>query len=163
MTGIITVAIGVGLAVSLIFSELFGLAAGGMVVPGYFALFLDQPINISMTIVASLLTFFLIHLLSNIVIVYGKRRTVLMILVGFLVRSLFDALPVWALAPLQALQVQQPLETAEPVQVIGYIIPGLIAIWLDRQGVVETLSALFIASTAIRLILILAFGTELHL
>ncbi|MHC2068479.1 poly-gamma-glutamate biosynthesis protein PgsC [Bremerella sp. T1] len=162
MTGIITVAIGVGLAVSLVFSELFGLAAGGMVVPGYFALFLDQPVNISMTVVAALLTFFLVHLLSNIVIVYGKRRTVLMILIGFLVRSLFDALPVWALTPLQALQAQ-PMETTEPVQVIGYIIPGLIAIWLDRQGVVETLSALFIASTAIRLILILAFGTELHL
>ncbi|MEW4455504.1 poly-gamma-glutamate biosynthesis protein PgsC [Bremerella sp. JC817] len=162
MTGIITVAIGVGLAVSLVFSEVFGLAAGGMVVPGYFALFLDQPVNICMTVVASLLTFFLIHLLSNIVIVYGKRRTVLMILVGFLVRSLFDALPVWALAPLHALQIS-PAESTEHVQVIGYIIPGLIAIWLDRQGVVETLSALFIASTAIRLILILAFGTELHL
>ncbi|GAA4429126.1 poly-gamma-glutamate biosynthesis protein PgsC [Bremerella cremea] len=162
MTGIITVAIGVGLAVSLVFSEVFGLAAGGMVVPGYFALFLDQPVNVCMTVVASLLTFFLIHLLSNIVIVYGKRRTVLMILVGFLVRSLFDALPVWALAPLHALQIS-PAESAEHAQVIGYIIPGLIAIWLDRQGVVETLSALFIASTAIRLILILAFGTELHL
>jgi hypothetical protein len=45
--------------------------------------------------------------------------------------------------------------------VIGYIIPGLIAIWMDRQGVVETLSSLLTASIVVRLILILALGKEL--
>ena len=34
MTDLLTVAIGIGLAISLLFSEMFGLAAGGMVVPG---------------------------------------------------------------------------------------------------------------------------------
>ncbi len=33
MVELLSVAIGIGLAVSLLFSELFGLAAGGMVVP----------------------------------------------------------------------------------------------------------------------------------
>ena len=35
--------IGLGLVVSLVFSEILGLAAGGLVVPGYIALYLDQP------------------------------------------------------------------------------------------------------------------------
>ena len=34
---LLPVSVGIGLAVSLLFSELFGLAAGGMVVPGYVA------------------------------------------------------------------------------------------------------------------------------
>ncbi|MBI4224246.1 MAG: poly-gamma-glutamate biosynthesis protein PgsC, partial [Deltaproteobacteria bacterium] len=41
---------------------------------------------------------------------------------------------------------------------IGFIIPGLIAIWLDRQGVVETLAALAIVSVMVRLILMLILG-----
>jgi hypothetical protein len=38
--------------------------------------------------------------------------------------------------------------------VIGYIIPGLIALWFNRQGVLPTLSALFITSVMVRLTLI---------
>ena len=55
MIELLTVAIGVGLAVSLLFSEMFGLAAGGMVVPGYCALFLNRPFNIALTLIAALL------------------------------------------------------------------------------------------------------------
>jgi hypothetical protein len=38
--------------------------------------------------------------------------------------------------------------------VIGYIIPGLIALWFNRQGVLQTLSALIIASVLVRLVLV---------
>ena len=48
-------------------------------------------------------------------------------------------------------------------QVIGYIIPGLIAIWFDRQGWIETLCALFTAAVVIRLVLVLVFGVELNM
>ena len=40
---LLTLSIGVGLVIGLLFSELFGLAAGGVVVPGYLALYLTQP------------------------------------------------------------------------------------------------------------------------
>ena len=39
--------------------------------------------------------------------------------------------------------------------VVGYIIPGLIAIWIDRQGLLESICSLLIASVVVRLILIL--------
>ena len=44
MIDILTASIGIGLVVSLMFSEMFGLAAGGMVVPGYIALYLNRPV-----------------------------------------------------------------------------------------------------------------------
>lgn len=157
MIDLLPVSIGIGLVVSLLFSELFGLAAGGMVVPGYIALSLDEPIHIVVTLGAALVTFAIVHSLSTIVIIYGKRRTVLMILVGYLIGIILGSIP---LASLQGIQGLENI-SASDLSVIGYIIPGLIAIWIDRQGLVETLAVLLTAAVVIRLILILLLGTEL--
>ena len=43
-------AIGLGLVISLMFSETLGLAAGGMVVPGYLALLIHEPLRIIGTV-----------------------------------------------------------------------------------------------------------------
>lgn len=158
MVELLSVAIGIGLAVSLLFSELFGLAAGGMVVPGYFALALSRPIDVVLTIAAALATYLIVYLMSTFIIVYGRRRTVLMILVGYLIRILFNYLPVEILTSMESYASEQT-----QFQVIGYIIPGLIAIWFDRQGWIETLSALITAAVAIRLVLILIYGVELNI
>lgn len=154
----LTIAIGIGLAVSLLFSELFGLAAGGMVVPGYFALSLNHPLTCVATILVAFLAYAVVHSLSLVVIVYGKRRTVLMILVAFLLGILAEAvaLPI-TISPDEVTSVAE-LPLAD-FQVIGYIIPGLLAIWIDRQGLVETVSVLITASVVVRLVLILV-GVE---
>jgi poly-gamma-glutamate biosynthesis protein PgsC/CapC len=76
-------AIGLGLVVSLAFSEILGLAAGGMVVPGYVALTIHHPLRIMGTIIVALATFWVVKYLSNYMFVYGRRRTVMIILVGF--------------------------------------------------------------------------------
>jgi len=140
--------IGIGLGVSLLFAEFFGLAAGGMIVPGYFALYLHKPGAVLFTLGAAFATYLIVRLLSSAMIIYGKRRTVLMILTGYLIGL---ALP--------RLLPGVPFFPGEgDSRVIGYIIPGLIAIWLDRQGIVETLSTLAVASAAVRLVLILILG-----
>ncbi len=51
---------------------------------------------------------------------------------------------------------------AEMFPVIGFIIPGLIAVWLDRRGVVESFCSLITASILVRLILILISGARLN-
>ncbi len=148
----LTLSIGIGLGISLLFAELFGLAAGGMIVPGYFALFLTHPVTVTLTIVCGTLTFLLVRLISGFVIVYGKRRTVLMILVGYLLGLLIPAVfPKFGAAV-----------PSTELRVIGYIIPGLIAIWLDRQGFVETLATLLIASAVVRLVMILILGEDIR-
>ncbi len=52
-------------------------------------------------------------------------------------------------------------ETNGELTVIGFIIPGLIAVWIDRRGIIESLSSLVIASVIVRLILILVLGQRL--
>lgn len=148
MSELLPLSIGIGLAVSLLFSELFGLAAGGMVVPGYVALKLHEPLEVATTIGVGLLTFAIVRGLSRYLIIYGKRRTVMMILVGYVLGAIVEA-TIGASSPTMDLQL------------IGYVIPGLIAIWLDRQGVIETLSALMIAAVVVRLCLVLVAGREL--
>ena len=65
---LLTVSIGLGLAASLLYGELFGLAAGGMVVPGYVALYANKPIDVGLTLVAALLTFGILKGLSQITV-----------------------------------------------------------------------------------------------
>jgi poly-gamma-glutamate biosynthesis protein PgsC/CapC len=153
---LLALSIGIGLAVSLLFTELFGIAAGGMIVPGYLALGLGRPLDVLITIVAGCVTFGIVRALSTFAIVYGRRRTVLMILVGYLVGMLVR----WTL---ESGTSATAMSVAGDLQVIGYIIPGLIAIWLDRQGIVETLAALVSASVVVRLMLVLALGADLEL
>jgi poly-gamma-glutamate biosynthesis protein PgsC/CapC len=161
MIDLLSASIGIGLAVSLLFSEMFGLAAGGMVVPGYIALYLNRPIDVILTLAAAFVAYFVVHSLSTFVIVYGKRRTVLMIIIGYLVRAVFAQIPFYASEPLFTLSQQISNAPAE-FAVIGYVIPGLIAIWMDRQGVWETLAALVTSAVVVRLVLMLVFGLELQ-
>lgn len=140
--------IGIGLGVSLLFSELFGLAGGGMIVPGYFALFLNRPLEVALTLFAALVTYWIVSILSNVIILYGRRRTVLMVLVGYLVGVGLRLL----------IQESVNLHGNETLDLIGYIIPGLIAIWIERQGMVETFTTLVTASVVVRLALILVLG-----
>ncbi len=150
MIDLLSISIGIGLAMSLFLSEVLGMAGAGLVVPGYLALNLTDPLRVAATIAAGMAAYLIVKGLSTLVIIFGRRRTVLMILVGYLMGMLARYL----LGP------RAGGEGAE-YAVIGYIIPGLIAVWLDRRGVVESLSSLVTASVAVRLILILLFGGRL--
>lgn len=143
---LLTVSIGLGLAASLLYGELFGIAAGGMVVPGYVALYADKPVDVGITLLAALMTFGILKGLSQIAIVYGRRRTALTILIGYLVGLVFR---MWLDS-----QVTPFTEGA----IIGFIIPGLIAIWYQRQGVLETTLSLLTAAIIVRMVLVVALG-----
>lgn len=139
--------IGLGLVISLVFSELFGLVAGGLVVPGYVALYLDRPLALVSTLVASLVTLGVIKFLSYFVFIFGRRRMVLTIIVGFMAGWAMRSFPGPRIAFL-------PLDLAP----IGYIIPGLVGVHMDKQGILHTLTTLVIASVLVRLILIIVSG-----
>jgi poly-gamma-glutamate biosynthesis protein PgsC/CapC len=149
VTELLPLSVGIGLAISLLFAEVFGITAGGMIVPGYVALSLMKPLDVAVTIAAGFATWAIVHTLSSFTIIYGRRRTVLMILIGYLVGMLVR----WSTGAFG--------HGAVELEVIGFIIPGLIALWLDRQGFVETVAALVTASVAVRLILVLILGAEL--
>lgn len=140
-------AIGLGLIISLVFSETLGVTAGGMVVPGYIALMLHQPLAIGWTIVLSIATLLTLNLISNFMFIYGKRRFVVVILIGFIYGEISRRLLVFTL----------PRFTVE-LQVVGYIIPGLIANWMERQGIIRTLCVMLVTAVFVRLVLILLSG-----
>ena len=146
MIELLPISIGIGLVVGMLVGEFFGIASGGLIVPGYLALYLLRPLDLLMTVGVAFLTYAVVSVLGNFLIVFGRRRTALMILVGYLfgmgVRSWTGLLPM-------------------DVDIIGFIIPGLIAVWMDRQGIVETLTAMTIVSVAVRLVLVLTLGAEL--
>lgn len=136
--------VGIGIVVSLLYTEIFSVSPGGIIVPGYLALHVLEPPAVIATLAVSLLTFAIVRVLATVTIIYGRRRTVLMILIAFLigtlVRSGFDVAPLIALIE---------------VDVVGYIVPGLLAIWMDRQGVVVTISSAMTATVGTRLIALL--------
>ena len=143
-------AVGIGLVMSLIFSETLGLAAGGMVVPGYLALMIHEPFRIIGTIACALLTLGTLKLLSRYILIYGRRRIVIAVLVGFCFGSISrDLLPA------------RGLVASVDVRAIGFVIPGLIANWMERQGIVPTLCVMSITAVLVRLALMLLNGGNL--
>ncbi len=152
MHDLLATAIGLGLAVSLLFSEFLGLAPGGMVVPGYLALYLTQAVPLLSTLMISLLSYLILRLLSTFLIIYGRRRTVVTVLIAYILGM-----------SLNNIEIFTDTLSNQSLTIIGYIIPGLMAIWYDRQGIVETLATLAIVSVIVRLILILLLGEQLLL
>lgn len=143
---LLALSVGIGLAVSLLCTELFGVGSAGLVVPGYLALYLMHPGHVLVTLAVALATFGIVRLLSTVLVVYGRRRTALMILIGYI---------------LGMLTRQWSGGWGDEFAAIGFIIPGLIAIWMDRQTVAQTLASLVIVTGVVRLILILVVGAEL--
>ena len=137
-------AVGIGMFLSLILTETIGLAAGGIVVPGYIALVLHHPVQVVATVIAGLLTYFIIRVLSRYIIIYGRRLLIISILIGYLIAYFTRISP---MISLNALSLN--------IQTVGFVIPGLIAYWIARQGIIPTISAMIIVSSLVRLIIII--------
>ncbi len=80
----VEIAVGLGIVFSLILTETVGVTAGGVIVPGYIALYLHDPLKVISTFVISIIVFLIVRALSNFMLIYGKRRLVFCLLFGFL-------------------------------------------------------------------------------
>ncbi len=146
----IELAITLGLIFSLLSYEVFGLAAGGIVVPGYIALQLQHPDRLAGVLGVSLLTFLIIKVLGNYTFLYGRRQMVLSLLIGCLLAYFSRHFLTFNIAA-----------TTLELQAVGWVIPGLIAHWFGKQGIFKTISVLFVSSVLVRLIIILMFAGAL--
>ena len=134
----------VGVVLSLIFAEKFGINPAGLVVPGYLALIFDQPIMLLSVLIISCLTFFIVNNgISQWVILYGRRKFAAMILTGMVIKFIFDLL--YPLTPFEMVEVSG----------IGVVIPGIIANTIQKQGVVITLSSTMLLTCITYVILFL--------
>ncbi len=146
----IELSVTLGVVFSLLSYEVLGLAAGGIVVPGYIALLLTSPDKLIGIFVVSLITFLIVKLIGRYTFLYGRRQLVLSILIGCLIALLSRNFLYFEISS-QLLQFQA----------VGWVIPGLIAYWYGKQGVYQTISALLITSIIVRLLVILFFNGAL--
>ncbi|HPE56471.1 MAG TPA: poly-gamma-glutamate biosynthesis protein PgsC [Bacteroidales bacterium] len=146
----VELAITLGLIFSLLSYEVFGLAAGGIVVPGYIALQLTHPDRLAGIVAVSLLTYLIIQVLGKYTFLYGRRQMVLSLLIGCLLANFSRHFLVFNLthATLQ-------------LEAVGWVIPGLIAHWFGKQGIFKTIGVLFISAVMVRLFVILFFAGSL--
>ena len=140
---IIALSIGLGMIFSLLLSEIVGLTAGGIIVPGWIAIHLHNPMSIFITFLISIIVYLIVQLISKFVFIYGKRRLVISLLLGFIFGLIFNSFIVDYL-----------LLNDTYIYSIGFIIPGMIANWMNRQGVIRTITVIMITAPIVQLIII---------
>ncbi len=128
---IIMVAMVVGIVLSIIFADLFGIIPAGIIVPPFLALIFDRPAALAGLLVVAMLAYLVVRLLGRFIILYGRRKFGAMILAALLVQLLLRSVLPYNLLHIISLQG------------VGLIIPGLIANCVDRQGAVPTLLSMF--------------------
>ena len=137
----VELALGLGIALNLLFTEVLGLSSGGLVVPGYLALHLTQPSRLLATLAVGGATFASVRYgLMRLVVLYGRRRFGVTILTGFVLHGLYTLALASAPAPAD-------------LRVVGYIVPGLIANTSLSQGFWTTVGTTLTIAVLVRLIL----------
>ncbi len=132
-----------GVVVGLLFYEVTGLVPGGVIVPGYLALYAHQPLRVLATVGAALVTLLAGRLVMRYAIVYGRRKFGMFLLLGIASKLLLNF--VWVEAGADVLGLRT----------IGVIIPGIIASEMDRQGVGLTLLATAVVSLVLHIVVLL--------
>jgi gamma-polyglutamate biosynthesis protein CapC len=125
-----TATIIIGLVLALLYAEITGILPGGIIVPAFLAVSLDRPARVLTTVLAAFLCVLCYRLLSRYFLLFGRRRFVLMILLGALFGQIWSLVwPSLGGAPLD-------------LRIVGWIIPGLLANNLVRQKFLPTLASL---------------------
>ena len=141
---LIALSIGLGMIFSLLMSEIIGLTAGGIIVPGWIALHLHNPKSVIITFVIAWIVFIIVQGLSKFIFIYGKRRLVISLLLGFIFGLIFNR---------YGSNYLSNGSSVTEIYSIGFIIPGMIANWMIRQGVIRTVTVIMITAPIVQLII----------
>lgn len=142
---LIRLAIVLGVVVSMIFYEKVQLTTGGAIVPAYLSVSLPHPLLALTTICAGWGTWAITHMwIAKRKILYGRRlfEVELLIGLGFVLAGTVAAGLLGAISPLLLSLVG-----------IGFLIPGLIAHDMGRQGPKRTLQAILATTFILALII----------
>ncbi len=122
-------------------------SSGGVIVPGLMALsVLTEPLIVIYTLFIAFATLFIVKEISNHVILFGRRRFSVVMLVNFGLAWCADTITNFLLS------------TTTEFQIIGFVVPGLIANEMERQGIFNTLYTLAIISVLTLFSLLLIIG-----
>jgi len=126
----------IGLVLAVIYVEILDIYPGGIIVPGYIALYITKPLLVGITILCAFLSLLTYRVLKKYFILFGKRRFVLLVLLGVFWSQIF------------ALFLPRIIPSQAGAAAIGWLIPGLLANNLERQKFWLTLAAMFTVAAA---------------
>ena len=117
-----------GIVISLIFTELTGISAGGIVVPAYLALTVNQPSILISTLSIGIMAYVVVEFgLSRIMMLYGKRKFVALILTALIFRIIIN------------IALRGVFDDLDALTSVGVVTAALIASTISKQGVKYTL------------------------
>lgn len=136
-----------GLFFGLLFSETTGITTGGIIVPSYLALVLDQVEVLLSIFLVAIVTYLIVeYILPKYLVLFGRRRFVATLLVAIILKLLLEL--AYPIMPFNIFLFRG----------IGIIVPALISNAFAKQGIKLTVfSTLFVAG------IVFAFMTAIHL
>ncbi len=127
----------IGILVSGFFILIFNYYPGGIIVPVYFSFYLSQPKRLFSTLLIAMIASLIYKLISKKMILFGRRRFVFLI-----VLSTFLSLSINFL-------LNDYHYGFSGYQSIGFLIPGLLANNIIKQGFLITIISLLTVSIII--------------
>ncbi|MCG8563762.1 MAG: poly-gamma-glutamate biosynthesis protein PgsC/CapC, partial [Desulfobacterales bacterium] len=107
-----------------------GWACGGMITPGFLAMYLGNPVQLMVLLGLGLAAWTILALVVRITGIYGRQRLGTAMLIALLLKI-----------PLAGVGLDASLW-------LGWVVPGLIGADMDKQGVIPTLAAVISTGVA---------------
>lgn len=125
-----TLCLAIGMLLGMFYYHKTGFACGGIITPGVIAMFIGDPLKIAVSVAAAFFTWLILEALLRFFSIYGRQRM--------------------AAAMLIALALRYPLVSVlgESSLWLGWVVPGLMAADMQRQGMLPTLTGVVTVSIA---------------
>jgi len=134
-----------GIVVSTIIYKRTGLTLGGVIVCGYLALFVGQPIHIVVTLAIAYITYQIVYrVLQQRYMLNGRKLFEVEILVGLVLQVMWITI----IRLLGMINIDMTILYA-----IGFVLPGVIAHDMGRQGPKNTLGSILLGVSIVSLII----------
>lgn len=135
----------IGIISSLLYYELTEISPGGIIAPVYFAIYIDNPQKILVSLLLAVATYIMVELFSNIMILYGRRKFAVYIITSLMLKYIFERIGVNI-----AENIAENYEIILSTSAIGVIIPAIIARDIEKQGYLKTLASVMVVSIFIK-------------
>ena len=135
-----TLCLATGILLGMLYYRQTGWACGGIITPGVAAMYVHEPARLGVSLAAGLLAALLLEGLVRLSGVFGRQRLAAALLIALAMR--YPVAGYWGEASLW----------------LGWVVPGLVAADVQRQGVVDTLTAVVAVTIATVLLVQLVGG-----
>jgi len=134
-----------GIVVSTIIYKRTGLTLGGVIICGYLALFVGQPLHIIVTLAIAYLTYQIVYkILQKRFMLNGRKLFEIEILVGLI----FQVLWITIIRLFVTINIDLTI-----LYGIGFVLPGVIAHDMGRQGARNTIGSILLGVSIVALII----------